>query len=123
VVATDIHIVLVPAPPGPPVPTPLPHPFAGSLIEQLSPNVNIMRQPVAVVGSKAINAPPHVPTTPGVSFQKPPSNTATVVQGSTSVFINGKPAARSGDPVLTCNDPADLPNGVLVAAGTVLIGP
>ena len=29
VVATDTHIVMVPAPSGPPVPTPLPHPFVG----------------------------------------------------------------------------------------------
>ena len=30
IIATDTHIVLVPAPPGPPVPTPLPHPFTAS---------------------------------------------------------------------------------------------
>lgn len=33
----------------------------------------------------------------------------------------GKPAARCGDTVMTCNDPADLPNGVIVAFGTVMI--
>jgi len=38
------------------------------------------------------------------------------------VRINGKPAARSGDTALTCNDPADLPVGTVVAAGTVRIG-
>jgi uncharacterized Zn-binding protein involved in type VI secretion len=37
-------------------------------------------------------------------------------------LINGKPAARNGDPAMTCNDPADLPVGSVVAAGTVLIG-
>jgi uncharacterized Zn-binding protein involved in type VI secretion len=38
------------------------------------------------------------------------------------VLIGGQPAARLGDPVTTCNDPADLPVGQVVAAGTVLIG-
>jgi hypothetical protein len=27
-----------------------------------------------------------------------------------------------GDPCLTCNDPADLPNGQLIAVSTVFIG-
>jgi uncharacterized Zn-binding protein involved in type VI secretion len=38
------------------------------------------------------------------------------------VLINGKPAARQGDTALTCNDPADLPAGTVVAAGTVMVG-
>lgn len=33
----------------------------------------------------------------------------------------GKPAARCSDTAMTCNDPADLPNGVVVAAGNVMI--
>jgi hypothetical protein len=27
-----------------------------------------------------------------------------------------------GDPAMTCNDPADLPGGTVIASGTVLIG-
>jgi uncharacterized Zn-binding protein involved in type VI secretion len=42
--------------------------------------------------------------------------------GSTTVTINGKAAARAGDPVRTCNDPTDLPVGQIVAQGTVMIG-
>ena len=42
--------------------------------------------------------------------------------GSATVKINGKAAARNGDPALTCNDPADAPVGTVVAVGTVLIG-
>jgi uncharacterized Zn-binding protein involved in type VI secretion len=38
------------------------------------------------------------------------------------VNINGKPAARNGDTAMTCNDPADLPAGTVVAVGTVAIG-
>jgi uncharacterized Zn-binding protein involved in type VI secretion len=102
------------------VPTPLPHPFAGQLDGSLSGDVNIEGKAAAVQGSTATNTPAHVPQ--GGPFQKPPSNRATVQLGSGTVLINGKPAARNGDKAMTCNDPADLPAGTVVAAGTVLIG-
>jgi uncharacterized Zn-binding protein involved in type VI secretion len=88
----------------------------------LSSDVKIGGQPAAVVGSTADNTPPHVPTPPGTSFQKPPSNKATIKVGSPTVKINGKAAARMGDVAETCNDPADLPVGQVIAVGTVLIG-
>ena len=119
VVATDTHIVMIPSPGGP-VPTPLPHPFLGQLDGSLSKDVNVGGKPAAVQGSTATNTPSHIPQ--GGPFQKPPSNKGTVQLGSTTVLINGKPAARNGDKVMTCNDPADLPVGTIVAAGTVLIG-
>lgn len=119
VVGTDIHIVMIPSPGGP-VPTPLPHPFMGMLDGQLSMDVNIEGKPAAVQGSTATNTPAHIPQ--GGPFQKPPTNRGTVQMGSTTVMINGKPAARAGDPAMTCNDPADAPVGSVVAAGTVLIG-
>jgi uncharacterized Zn-binding protein involved in type VI secretion len=121
VVAIDTHIVLVPTPGGP-VPTPLPHPFNGVLDGGLIASVKIAGQPAAVVGSTATNTPAHIPTPPGASFQKPPANRGTVFMGSATVRIGGKPAARLGDAVTTCNDPADLPVGRIVAAGTVFIG-
>ena len=52
----------------------------------------------------------------------PPSNRATITLGSATVKINGKMAARNGDTATTCNDPADLPIGTVVAAATVMIG-
>ncbi len=122
IVATDTHIVMVPAPPGPPVPTPLPHPFAGMINGGLSSDVNIMGMPAATVDSTADNVPPHVPTPPGTSFQSPPSNRGTIQVGSQTVSINGKAAARNGDPAMTCNDPTDLPVGTVIAVGTVFIG-
>lgn len=122
VVATDTHIVLVPAPPGPPVPTPLPHPFNGILNGGLSGDIKVMGMPAATVDSTTQNLPPHIPTPPGVSFQKPPADKATVKVGSATVRINGKMAARNGDAAVTCNDPSDLPAGTVVATGTVLIG-
>jgi uncharacterized Zn-binding protein involved in type VI secretion len=120
VMATDIHIIMIPAPPGSPVPTPLPHPFMGILQMGLSTNVMIMGRPAATVDSIAINTPPHIPQ--GGPFQKPPSNQGKVMLGSPTVKINGKMAARNGDMVQTCNDPTDLPVGTVIAVGTVMIG-
>jgi uncharacterized Zn-binding protein involved in type VI secretion len=121
VVAVDTHVVMVPSPTGS-VPTPLPHPFAGVIQGALSGDVKVMGQPAATVDSTADNTPPHIPTPPGTSFQNPPSNKATIAKGSETVKINGKAAARMGDPAKTCNDPADLQAGTVVATGTVMIG-
>lgn len=122
VVGVDNHIVMVPSPGGP-IPTPLPHPFSGQLTSGLVSNVLIAGQPAAVVGSVAGNQPAHLPTPPGTAFQVPPTNSGTVHLGSTGVLIGGQPAARNGDPVRTCNDPAELPVGQIIAAvPTVLIG-
>jgi uncharacterized Zn-binding protein involved in type VI secretion len=124
IMATDIHIVLVPAPPGPPVPTPLPHPFTGMLNGSLSTNVKIAGMPAATVGSTATNQPPHLPTPPGVSFQIPPTNQGTVMMGSTTVMINGRQAARMGDQAQTCADPVPNMGAQVVVTGapTVMIG-
>jgi len=119
VVATDIHIVMIPAVPSP-IPTPLPHPFAGMIDGGLSADVKIMGMPAATVDSTASNTPPHIPQ--GGPFQSPPSNKATIKMGSPTVKINGKMAARNGDMAMTCNDPSDLPSGTVMAVGTVLIG-
>jgi uncharacterized Zn-binding protein involved in type VI secretion len=120
IVAVDTHIVIVPG--APPVPTPLPHPFTGIINGALSSDVKIMGMPAATVDSTADNTPPHIPTPPGTAFQKPPSNKGTIQRGSATVKINGKMAARNGDPAMTCNDPADLPAGTVIAVGTVFIG-
>ncbi len=119
IMATDTHIVLIPVGPST-VPTPLPHPFTGIIDGALSSDVTIMGKPAATVDSTATNTPAHVPQ--GGPFQKPPSNKGTIKMGSTTVKINGKMAARNGDMAMTCNDPADLPVGKVVAVGTVTIG-
>jgi uncharacterized Zn-binding protein involved in type VI secretion len=120
IVATDTHIVIVPG--SPPTPTPLPHPFTGIINGGLSSDVKIMGKPAATVDSTADNTPAHIPTPPGTSFQKPPSDKGKIQMGSATVKINGKAAARNGDKAMTCNDPADLPAGTVVAVGTVFIG-
>ncbi|NBH06066.1 PAAR domain-containing protein [Amycolatopsis sp. SID8362] len=119
VVAVDTHIILVPSPAGPtPVPTPLP--FDGAISVDCSPDVLVNGRPAAVVGSVAINEPPHLP--PDGTFSEPPTNEASIVTGSPTVFINGVPAARAGDVAETCNDPVPLPIGKVIAVGTVLFG-
>ncbi len=120
VVAVDTHIVMVPG--TPPAPSPLPHPFAGVLDGGLSSDVKISGMAAATVGSTADNTPPHIPVAPGTSFQRPPTNKATIQQGSPTVKINGKPAVRNGDKALTCNDPEDMPAGTVIAVGNVMIG-
>ena len=112
--ATDTHIVAVPSVTGT-VPTPLPHPFSGTLQTDVSSDVLINNLGAATVGSVAVNQPPHLPTPPGTSFIRPPSNRGTVQTGSATVLINGRAAARMGDPVRTCNDPVDLPVGSITA--------
>jgi len=119
ILATDTHIIMIPSPGGP-VPTPLPHPFIGIIDSSCSSDVKIMGMPAAVAGSTASNTPPHIPQ--GGPFQKPPTNKGNIMVGSPTVKINGKMAARNGDTAMTCNDPADLPVGKVVAVGTVMIG-
>jgi uncharacterized Zn-binding protein involved in type VI secretion len=121
VITTDMHIVMVPSAGGP-VPTPLPHPFTGMLDGSLSTDVNIMGMPAATINSTASNTPPHIPTPPGTAFQIPPQNSGTVMMGSATVNINGKPAARNNDTVQTCADPAPNMAGKIIAVGTIFIG-
>jgi uncharacterized Zn-binding protein involved in type VI secretion len=116
ITAMDTHIIV----PASGTPAPVPHPFNGIIDGNLSINVKIMGMPAATAGSTATNTPPHIPQ--GGTFQKPPSNRATIQMGSTTVKINGKMAARNGDTAMTCNDPADLPVGKVIAVGTVMMG-
>ncbi|MDP4181346.1 MAG: PAAR domain-containing protein [Bacillota bacterium] len=119
IVASDTHIVMIPAGTSM-IPTPLPHPFTGIIDGNLSSDVKIMGQPAATVDSTASNTPAHIPQ--GGPFQKSPQNKGKIILGSATVKINGKMAARNGDMAMTCNDPADLPVGKVIAVGTVFIG-
>jgi uncharacterized Zn-binding protein involved in type VI secretion len=119
IVGVDTHIIMIPSPGGP-VPTPLPHPFSGILDGSLSNDVQIMGMAAATLNSTATNTPPHIPQ--GGPFQAPPSNRGQIIMGSATVLINGKGAARNGDTANTCNDPADMPVGSVIAVGTVVIG-
>lgn len=110
----DTHIILVPSPGGP-VPTPTPLPFVGTISQNVAGSIFLLNKAAATEGSLARNDPAHVPA--NGSFLKPPSNQATVHKGSASVFFDNRPAARMGDPAMTCNDPADAPNGTVFVPG------
>ncbi len=118
-VSIDTHVVMVPSANGA-VPTPMPVPFSGKLSGDLAEKVFVDNKAAAVKGSTAQNDPAH--SAPAGPFQAPPSNKATVHEGSTTVFFANKPAARMGDPAMTCNDPSDAPVGSVVADGTVFVG-
>jgi len=45
-----------------------------------------------------------------------------VMLASATVKAGGKGIARAADMVKTCNDPADMPTGAIIAAGTVMVG-
>jgi uncharacterized Zn-binding protein involved in type VI secretion len=120
VFAMDIHIVMIPTPAGE-VPTPLPHPFNGKISSGVSTNVKINGKPAAMMGCEVQNSMSHIAM--GPRFQKNPTNKGKILIGSPTVLINGKMAARQGDMVMTCNDPADLPMGTITAGSpTVMIG-
>lgn len=116
VLALDLHLI---QPPGPTSPVLVPHPFSGIIDGAVSANVTIGGSPAATVDSTATNTPPHIPI--GGTFVNPPNNRATIVAGSKSVTINGKPAARAGDQARTCDDTGKV-GGVVAAAGTVTVG-
>ena len=120
ITASDTHVVLD----SNGVSSPLAHRFEGLLTGELSDDVKIMGLPAARVGSTADNFPKHVPTPPGMSFLNAPSNKGTIQSGSTTVRINGKAAARDGDPAETCSEgPPVVPGKVVVTPrGTVNIG-
>ncbi len=120
VTGVDTHIIMFPTPAGE-VPTPIPHPFKAKISTGVSTNVKIGGKPAAMVGNQTQNQPSHIPQ--GPRFMVNPTNKGTILLGSFTVFINKKPAARMGDKVMTCNDPAPLPMGTIAAGERkVLIG-
>jgi uncharacterized Zn-binding protein involved in type VI secretion len=123
---TDTHVVMVPSASGQ-TPTPVTgHIFDAPITEGLSADVMIDGKPAAVVGSVALTSlAQHPPMAPGVAYQVQPTFEGRITMGSTTVFINGKAAARAGDPALTCNEPPLPPPGsgaVQVIESTVNIG-
>lgn len=117
IVGMDSHIVVPPS--GTPAPSVFP--FDGPINNNVSANVRIQGQFAATVGSTGMCTPPHLPKEG--TFQVPPTNLGTIVKGSSTVFINNKPAARNGDICNTCNDPVPAPvSKVVSTTTTVFIG-
>jgi hypothetical protein len=89
--------------------------------------------PVAVVGSSSQNAVPPASQPNVIAAGAPLSavdNTATVTDGSGTVFVNGKAAARNGDKAKTWDYSAppspgvgkEIENGSVVASANVFFG-
>ncbi|MEP6695776.1 MAG: PAAR domain-containing protein [Pseudonocardiales bacterium] len=112
-----IHMIPNPAS-GAPQPGP-PFPFSAPLTFGLATRTLIAGKPAVVVGASGLNTPPHVGLHPADPFMAPPMQKATVVGGSATVLIEGKPAANTGAACTIC---AGLPGTLTGTAATVLIG-
>ena len=109
---------LVPGPAGAPTPAP-PQPFSSPLTVALATRTLITGKPATMQGSSGFNAPPHVGLHPSDPFMLPATQIGRVVKGSTSVLIEGRPAAKTGS---TCTINAGAPGQLTGTATTVLIG-
>jgi uncharacterized Zn-binding protein involved in type VI secretion len=109
----------VPSPYGGPMPSPAPLPFSAPLTVGLAMTVTIGGKPAAVQGSSGFNTPPHVGLFPSDPFMVPMTQQGIVTVGSTSVLIEGRPAAKTGS---TCTVCAGLPGQLVGTAANVLIG-
>jgi uncharacterized Zn-binding protein involved in type VI secretion len=112
-----IHQIPNPAT-GVPQPAP-PLPFAAPLLTGLATRTLIGGKPAAVQGSSGLNTPPHLGLHASDPFMVPATQRAQVVMGSTTVLIEGKPAARTGSSCTIC---AGTPGQLTGSAATVLIG-
>lgn len=111
-----VHQVPNPAS-GAPQPAP-PMPFSAPLTLNLATTVFMAGKPAAVAGSSGYNTPPHVGLHVSDPFAVPVVQEGRVVVGSTTVFADGKPVARTGDQVMMCATPGNL----VGSATTVLVG-
>jgi len=113
----SIHLIPNPAT-GVPQPGP-PFPFSAPLLVGLAVKTLIGGKPAAVVGSNGMCTPPQVGLHPADPFFVPTTQIGTVTQGSTTVLIEGKPAAKTGSMCTVC---AGLPGTLAGTGATVLIG-
>src|SRR5215831_17183166 len=100
--------------------TMVPFVFQSIISDKVSTNVRILGAPAAMKGSTRKNTPEHkLALPPGADFVIQPNNQGTIANGSTTVRINGKPAARNSDTADTCHDAPGAP-ALVVATGSVL---
>jgi uncharacterized Zn-binding protein involved in type VI secretion len=108
--------------------------YKGSIDKSCSPNVFIMSKPAATVDSIAIsNSTPKLDDQlGGGTVELTVDNTATITSGSSSVYINGKKAARNKDIAKTWdystppppgnNNAKEIENAKVKAEGSVYVG-
>lgn len=85
-----------------------PLPFSAPLTTGLATTVTIGGLAAAVVGAQGYNTPPHVGLHPSDPFLVPTLQVGTIVAGSTTVFIEGKPAATQAGQATMCATPGTL---------------
>jgi uncharacterized Zn-binding protein involved in type VI secretion len=102
-----IHQVPNPAS-GAPQPSPAPLPFSAPLVQGLAATVLAQGKPMAVQGSWGLNTPPHVGLHLSDPFALPTAQRGSVVAGSATVQLEGKPAAKTGSTVTCCQEPGQL---------------
>jgi uncharacterized Zn-binding protein involved in type VI secretion len=112
-----LHLIPDPAT-GAPQPAP-PLPFAAPITLGLCQSVLIGGEPAVIVGAGGLNTPPHVGLHPADPFFAPPTELASVTQGSSSVLFGGTPAAGGGAAATCCGQPVGTLTG---SASSVLIG-
>lgn len=110
---------VIPVPPGAVGPAP-PLPFAAPVLQGLATSVLVAGKPVVLAGSAGINTmSPHAGLHPSDPAFAPPLQRGTVLVGSSTVLVEGKPVAPTGSRCQLCL----TPTGTLVGSvPTVLIG-
>lgn len=108
----------VPTPTGAPVAAP-PLPFSAPVTQGTAATVLIGGRPAVVAGAAGINTPPHVGLHASDPFAAPPLQRGTVTVGSSTVLIEGRPAASTGARCQLCLTPVGTLQGTV---STVLIG-
>ncbi len=110
---------LVPAPAGAAAPAP-PLPFTAPIVDGVVASVLIGGRAAAVVGSAGVNSvSPHVGLHPTDPFLTPLTQRGSVVVGSSTVLIGGRPAAPTGSRCQLCLAPVGTVQG---SVSSVLIG-
>ena len=122
VIGKDIHLTKIPSGNGYII-VPMTYPYIGNIYKDTSTNVYVNSKQAATIDSQSIARPSHVAY--GMGFARNPDNKGIVIKGSSTVFINGKKAARNFDTVSTCDDVVSKPinsNSKIVCNSTVIIG-
>jgi uncharacterized Zn-binding protein involved in type VI secretion len=114
ITADHEHEVLPPS--GPPT-VPAPFGFEAPITGKLATDVFVMGEPVALKDSTG-TCPPHVPKPLGTTFVSAPSHVGVIVDGSSTVTIDGRAVARAGDGATACGQGGAR----VVATGSVYVG-
>ena len=105
-------------PTGTPAPAP-PMPFAAPITTGLARSVLICGKPAAMAGAGGMCTPPHVGLHASDPAMLPIAQQGSVLTGSTTVLIEGAPAATAASTVRLCFAPG---SSLMATAATVLIG-